>query len=332
MNAADFRRRYEIEKPFLRSWGQFVTDHVCTELSTQLGSHTALSTFLKVPPSPRIKDDESLVGKAYWRGLGWDNPGDPYSEITDKVGTRFVVLLLQDVERVRQTVVASPHWTAHKSRDFEQEAEENPATFSYQSIHFIVRANISLPYEGIIIPPETPCEVQIRTLLQHAYSEMSHDNVYKSLLKSSVDVHRAMARCVALIDSTDQMFRDTSVKIEEAKAGFEQKMSNYDELYRDTVHLEARRDDRTSAYLLEELSSVLANISLEQVRKFVQDHPGIGDRIRDRVSTNFLYTQSLILLLLYAVTHHPATIHDRWPYLDEHLKSIFYDVGMAYSY
>jgi putative GTP pyrophosphokinase len=161
---------------------------------------------------------------------------------------------------------------------------------------------------------------------------MSHDNIYKSLLKSSSEVQRAMARCVALIDSTDQMFMGTSMKIEAAKAGFEQKMRNFEELYRDTVHMEAHRDDRTSTYILEELSSVLSSITLDEVRQFVQAHPGIGEKIRSRVSTDFLYTQPMILMLLYAVTRHPAKVHDGWPYLEEHLRDIFHDVEMAYRY
>jgi putative GTP pyrophosphokinase len=122
VGAADFRRRYEDDKASLRAWGEFVTVYVCSELSKQLGTQQALTAFLKLPAIPRVKDDDSLIGKAFGRGLGWDNPGDPYDEITDKVGTRFVVLLLQDIERVRQIVVDSPHWTATKSRDFEQEA------------------------------------------------------------------------------------------------------------------------------------------------------------------------------------------------------------------
>ena len=34
-------------------------------------------------------------------------------------------------------------------------------------------------YNGHTIEKDTPCEIQIRTLEQHAYAELSHDYVYK---------------------------------------------------------------------------------------------------------------------------------------------------------
>ena len=265
MELAELVARYEKDKPILKSWGTFVTRYVCKEVEVQLGGRKARRNFFKVPPTARVKDTDSLVGKAYWRGYKWD---DPYNQINDKVGTRFVVLLLSEIDRVKEIIVKSPFWTYEKSRDFEQEAKDDPTIFSYQSVHFIVRANKSLPPSGIMIPEGTACEIQVRTLLQHAYSEMSHDNIYKSLVKSSVDVHRTMARCMGLIDSTDQMFRDASMKIEQTKAGFEKIMGEYEQLYHDTVHLPARRDDRTSTFLLEELQSVVSAITPDQVRPF----------------------------------------------------------------
>lgn len=49
---------------------------------------------------------------------------------------------------------------------------KHPEVFSYQSDHFIL-----MPCEGYDSPKDInvlTCEVQVRTLLQHAYSEVSH--------------------------------------------------------------------------------------------------------------------------------------------------------------
>ncbi len=43
---------------------------------------------------------------------------DPLAEITDQVGVRFVVLLLEDIERIGTIVEAGP-WLAQKDRDFQ---------------------------------------------------------------------------------------------------------------------------------------------------------------------------------------------------------------------
>ena len=326
MNEAELLAKFKADKPALRAWGDFVTDYVKAKLKEQLGDEAAVDGFLKIPTLPRVKKDASMLGKAFWRGYGW---ADPYAEITDKVGTRFVVLLLQDIERIKEIVEGSPHWKPYKSRDFEQEAEENPTTFSYQSVHFIVRSNISSPCSGIMIPSETPCEIQIRTLLQHAYSEMSHDNIYKSQIRNSPSVHRSMARCMALIDSTDRIFKDASVEIEATRTEYEQRMNEYEQMYQETVHLPAKRDDRTSTFLLEELQPLIAGITVEQVRKFIQNHPFLGPNISKRVSTDFLYTQPLILLLFYVVERQPDAVKRTWPYWPDHLAHLFHDLGMA---
>ena len=326
MNEAELLVTFNADKPALKAWGDFVTAYIRGELEKQLGNELAVNKFLKVPAVPRVKDDPSLVGKAFWRGYHW---GDLYDEITDKVGTRFVVLLLQDIECIKDIVEASPHWTSYKSRDFEQEAEENPTTFSYQSVHFIVRANISSPHSGIIVTAGTPCEIQIRTLLQHAYSEMSHDNIYKSQIKSSVAVHRLMARCVALIDSTDQMFKVASMEIEAAKKEYERDMDAYEQIYQETVHLQAKRDDRTSTFVLEKLQPLLFGVTVGQVREFIQSHSYLGAHIARRVSTDFLYSQPLILLLFYVADSQPDAIKQNWPYWPDHLTHLFHDLGIA---
>lgn len=327
MNEAELLAKFTVDKPALKAWGDFVTRYVSAELEKQLGTELAVNGFLKVLALPRIKEDFSLLGKAFRRGYAWN---DPYNDITDKVGTRFVVLLLEGIERIKKIVNSSPHWTSDKSRDFEQEAEENPTIFSYQSVHFIVRANINSLHSGIMIPIETPCEIQIRTLLQHAYSEMSHDNIYKSEVKSSPAVHRSMARCMALIDSTDHMFKDASMEIEATKTEYERRMSEYEQMYQETVHLQAKRDDRTTTSLLEELQPLLSGITVDQVRKFIKDNPYIGVKIGERVSTDFLYSQPLILLLFYVANHQPDAMKKKWPYWPDYLTHLFHDLGIAY--
>jgi putative GTP pyrophosphokinase len=105
MQEADLIRRYEAEQPLYAAWGRFVTGEISSAVLASLPAGQPLKHFLKVPPASRTKTVASLVGKAYIRGK---NYVDPYAEITDKVGTRFVVLLLPDVDRVKTVVEASP--------------------------------------------------------------------------------------------------------------------------------------------------------------------------------------------------------------------------------
>ena len=104
MTESDFRERYLLDEPFLKAWGAYVTDYVVSGVSSHFGDERKVATFLKTSTVPRVKSLSSLISKAFYRGYEWN---DPYTEITDKVGSRFVVLLLKDIDvlRDRKSVV-----------------------------------------------------------------------------------------------------------------------------------------------------------------------------------------------------------------------------------
>jgi len=174
MTENEFIVRYEAEKPVYAAWGNYVRDSILSSLTAKIDGFTP-DNFLKVPASVRVKDTDSLVAKAFYRGKPY---ADAYGQITDKVGTRFVVLLLNHINHVEEAITSGP-WEYSKDRDFDEEREKQPFIFDYQSKHFIVKAIKEVPFGDVIVPVGTPCEVQVRTLLQHAYSELSHDTVYK---------------------------------------------------------------------------------------------------------------------------------------------------------
>ncbi|RWP54341.1 MAG: hypothetical protein EOR07_34055 [Mesorhizobium sp.] len=43
----------------------------------------------------------------------------------------------------------------------------------------MVRSKDELTFDGETIAAGTPCEIQVRTILQHAYSQLTHDTIYK---------------------------------------------------------------------------------------------------------------------------------------------------------
>ena len=61
-------------------------------------------------------------------------------------------------------------WEWSKDVDYEELKREHPEIFDYQSIHYIVRNSEQFIYSGIVIQKGIPCEIQIRTLEQHAYA------------------------------------------------------------------------------------------------------------------------------------------------------------------
>ena len=62
-----------------------------------------LDSFLKLPAKHRLKDDKSLIDKAFYRAD--KQYRDPYREIEDKVGARFVVLLIEDIKDICKILI-----------------------------------------------------------------------------------------------------------------------------------------------------------------------------------------------------------------------------------
>jgi ppGpp synthetase/RelA/SpoT-type nucleotidyltranferase len=213
MNEREFRSFFSEYKTCYETWGKYVVDKIKNEVSASLIGRS-VDSFFKVPPCSRVKDEESLVQKAFYRGKGYSNP---WLDITDKVGCRFVVLLLSDIKLVQDVVESISEWSFSKDRDFYKEKENEPERFAYQSIHYVVRnkSRLELNNEGssVIIPENTPCEIQIRTLMQHAYSEMTHDSIYKSDVKTQNDIIRIASRCSAMIETTDELFENVNERV-----------------------------------------------------------------------------------------------------------------------
>lgn len=125
MNEAEFLERWTSERSMYEAWGQHVVSRVLEGVGTTIAP-LAVDIFLRIPPKPRLKTDASILDKAFYRSKPYS---DPYAEITDKVGVRFVVLLTGDIRQVEAAIVACPDWACSKDRDFEDEQATDPVKF-----------------------------------------------------------------------------------------------------------------------------------------------------------------------------------------------------------
>lgn len=164
MDQIEFLELYRQEKPIFQAWGEYLIKDINAELQS---SGIDINAFLKIPVIARVKDENSIIAKAFLRQD--KHYTNPYEQITDKVGIRFVVLELSEISIIKDIIEKHSDWETSKDVDFETIRDEKPELFVYQSVHYIVRNCNELEYNGVVIPAQTPCEVQIRTLLQHAY-------------------------------------------------------------------------------------------------------------------------------------------------------------------
>lgn len=159
----EFKASFKQNEPILERWGNEVVEQIkAAVISKSLDANV----FLKIS-GKRVKEERSALSKVIRK-----NYTDPLNQMTDLVGARFVVLLTDDLNILQSIIENSEIWSASKDKDYLDAIQQNPELFDYQSIHYVVRAKKVSRTTDLGIPEGLPCEIQIRTLLQHAYAEL----------------------------------------------------------------------------------------------------------------------------------------------------------------
>jgi len=156
----------------------------------------------------RAKSIDSFGEKASLRStINQDSPKyiDPIKEITDLAGIRVITFFPRTLEKVDE-VIRSEFEVLEKSDKSDVLKEEE--RFGYQSIHYLIKLKqnrIALSeysqFDGLI------AEVQVRTILQHAWAEIEHDIQYKSVEVIPTEIHRRFIGLAGLIEIADREFQ-----------------------------------------------------------------------------------------------------------------------------
>lgn len=329
MTEDELIQRWQQDEPMYKAWGEYVRTRILDELTEMLGQDEA-KLFIKIPPVPRTKELKSLIDKAFYRpSKSYKNP---YDEIEDKVGVRFVVLLTSGVN-VLQTVIENvSDWTHSLDRDYEQEREARPHEFAYQSKHYVIRSANPVESSGLIVPANVSCEIQLRTLLQHAHSELTHDKIYKR--KSNIPVgsavQRAVAKSMALIEAVDDYFIQATKQLDEATDAEHRVLTDLATAYKTMIGLAPETDKSATEFLDTYRDQVQQAPVLDRLEKFVKENGYVPDRIRARRARQHMFRQSWVLMLYALVKAYPSTTASRWPFTPDELRPIYNDLGIRF--
>lgn len=155
-----------------------------------------------------------------------------FADLTDIVGLRVIVYLENEVDIVAE-MVRSEFIIDEKNSVDKRKLSSN--SFGYRSLHYVVSLNkqrIALTENKKF--KDLKAEIQIRSILQHAWAEIEHDIGYKGEYEIPEKQKRSFSRIAALLETADLEF----VKLKEELNLYEKEVGRQIILAPDSVPID----------------------------------------------------------------------------------------------
>ncbi|MCA0937566.1 GTP pyrophosphokinase [Vibrio alginolyticus] len=181
-----------------------LTDSVMTILRNLLDN----SDLQYLSLSGRTKNKQSLLEKISRKGYK-----HPEVQMTDISGIRVIVFLESDIEKVCNIIEGSFHVDEQNSLNQDERLSTNQ--IGYRSVHYVC----DLGQDRTKLPEFTDFttskfEIQVRTVLQHAWAELAHDRNYKFSGKLPPEIERNLYLYAGMLEIADKGFNDLAIQIE----------------------------------------------------------------------------------------------------------------------
>ncbi|MDY7227024.1 GTP pyrophosphokinase [Hyalangium rubrum] len=176
--------------------------------------------------SYRVKAPDSLAQKL----ARPDKIYQRLDDITDLVGLRVITFFEDSIEQVARLI--EENFRVDIDRSVDKRLRQDPDSFGYRSLHYICHPPRELVEQHG--DWDWPFEIQIRTILQHAWAEIEHDLGYKSPESVPLPIRRRFSRLAGLLEIADSEFVELRRFMEDYARDVRQPV----QLVRDTLELD----------------------------------------------------------------------------------------------
>jgi len=190
--SARFLKNYERKLPRFREAAKTAEDLVRAILADLPVEIHVITSRCNEPDSLRLK----LRRKRYRQ---------PGRQLTDRIGVRIITYFESDIPAIVSTLQRELKIDKHKSED--KRTKLNLREFGYLSVHLIARAKgrwSRIP--GFTAIRGIWFEIQVRSILEHAWAEIEHETVYKSGIAFPDEIKRRFARLAGALEILSSEF------------------------------------------------------------------------------------------------------------------------------
>ena len=168
----------------------------------------------------RTKSPESLEAKI-------SQPDAHYAElcdITDLCGLRIITFFSDDVDKVAKII--EQEFEIDRANSVDKGSQLDPDQFGYLSTHYISKLSKSrLRLTEYRRFGSCKFEIQIRSILQHAWAEIEHDLGYKSGIAIPKEIRRRFSRIAGLLELADTEFESIRIALRDYAAEVQKRIS-----------------------------------------------------------------------------------------------------------
>ena len=156
----------------------------------------------------RVKTESSFIQKCM--NEKYEKPLD---EITDLCGLRIITYTNQDVVKICKLI--EKQFRIDRANSIDKSKQMGEDQVGYLSIHYIVSlSNRRAKLEEYKSYANIKFEIQVRTLLQHAWAEIEHDRNYKFSGELPKDIKRRFYLVAGALELLDREFEQISNDID----------------------------------------------------------------------------------------------------------------------
>ncbi|OMQ41040.1 GTP pyrophosphokinase family protein [Pseudomonas putida] len=204
MQGKELRLEFEFVRGTYVSFSEKIKELVEGFLEAECVVVHSVSSRCKTPGSLEVKAQKKF------------DKGSEYADlksVTDLAGVRVITHFASDVDRVAKII--EHEFEVDYANSIDKRLAQEPDRFGYTSLHYVValsddRLNLSeyFKFKGVKV------EIQVRSILQHAWAEIEHDIGYKASDEVPNEVKRKFSRLSGLLELADEEFMDIRNKVD----------------------------------------------------------------------------------------------------------------------